>query len=160
MLVFSPFIVKLKYMSTDKRTTVWHHWNDTLMYQWHITMTWLSFALYGICSIFISVFKDVNMIKWFEAEEEFRKQHSLSNSRVSFLFLQVSQAKSYSYGLRRRNVHILCRQTVSSHLYSCCTHDTAFAFFISPRSLQGPAWYFLQNQRQILTWLLLFYVPR
>jgi len=31
MLVFSPFIVKLKYMSTDKRTTVWRHWNDRLM---------------------------------------------------------------------------------------------------------------------------------
>jgi len=28
MLVFSPFIVKLKYMSTDKRTTIWHYWND------------------------------------------------------------------------------------------------------------------------------------
>jgi len=31
MLVFSPFIVKLKYMSTYKRTTSWHHWNDKLM---------------------------------------------------------------------------------------------------------------------------------
>jgi len=31
MLVFSSFIVKLKYMSTYKGTTVWHHWNDNLM---------------------------------------------------------------------------------------------------------------------------------
>jgi len=30
MLVFSYFIVKLKYMSTYKRRTVWHHWNDDL----------------------------------------------------------------------------------------------------------------------------------
>ena len=32
MLVFSPFIVKLKYMFTYKRTTVWHHWNVTVTY--------------------------------------------------------------------------------------------------------------------------------
>jgi len=31
MLVFNSFKVKLKYMSTYKRTTVWHHWNDNLM---------------------------------------------------------------------------------------------------------------------------------
>jgi hypothetical protein len=29
---------------------------------------------------FISVFKDVNTIKWFEEEEELGKQHTLSNS--------------------------------------------------------------------------------
>jgi len=44
MLVFSSF-VKLKYMSTYKRTTVWHHWNDHLIY---VTMTRLSFTLYNI----------------------------------------------------------------------------------------------------------------
>jgi len=27
---FSSFVVKLKYMSTYKRTTVWHHWNDLM----------------------------------------------------------------------------------------------------------------------------------
>jgi len=31
MLVFISFVVKLKYMSTDKRTAVWHHWNNKLM---------------------------------------------------------------------------------------------------------------------------------
>jgi len=31
MLVFSSFVVKLKYMATYKRTAVWHHWNDSLM---------------------------------------------------------------------------------------------------------------------------------
>jgi len=31
MLVVSPYIVKLKYKSTDKRTTVWQHWNDKHM---------------------------------------------------------------------------------------------------------------------------------
>jgi len=29
--VLGSFIVKLKYTSTYKRTTVWHHWNDNLM---------------------------------------------------------------------------------------------------------------------------------
>jgi hypothetical protein len=30
--------------------------------------------------MFISLFNDVIMIKWFEEEEELEKQHSLSNS--------------------------------------------------------------------------------
>jgi len=37
----------------------------------HLPYTVYEFRL---CSIFISVFKNVNMIKWFEEEEELEKQ--------------------------------------------------------------------------------------
>jgi len=37
------------------------------------------------------LFKNVNMIKWFEEEEALEKQRNLSYSSVSSLFLQVSQ---------------------------------------------------------------------
>jgi hypothetical protein len=46
---------------------------------------------FRLCSVFISVLKNVNMIKWFEEEEELEKQRNLSDSSVSSLFLQVSQ---------------------------------------------------------------------
>jgi hypothetical protein len=46
---------------------------------------------FRLCSIFISVFKNVNMIKWFEEEEELEKQGNYSDASVSSLFLQVSQ---------------------------------------------------------------------
>jgi hypothetical protein len=35
--------------------------------------------------------QNVNMTEWFEVEEELKKQHSLSDSSVSSLFLQMSQ---------------------------------------------------------------------
>jgi len=55
----------------------------SLKWQTHLTMTYnndvnchLPYTVYEfrLCSIFISVFKNVNMIKCFEEEEELEKQ--------------------------------------------------------------------------------------
>ena len=64
---------------------------------------------------------------------------------ISFIFILASvTSNNHTHMVFAKVMPASFANKLSSHLYSCCIHDSALAFLISACSLQGPAWCFLQ----------------
>ena len=134
MLVFSLFIVKLKYMSAYKITTVWNHWNKKFMQQWHTTMTWLSFTLYGIrIPVMFNIHFCIQECKYDQMVWR-RRRVGKTTQLISFILILTNVTSN-------NHTHMVCADVTStSFADKLCLHISTPAAYMTVALL---SWYHL-----------------